>query len=90
LELVNSLHLLLNINPKKKKTLYLQDIMKIPTFKLGMNYIPSTNQYTYLGNTFQGIIGFLEINIAMMNSKINYTVNFFYRFLTNRNVPSYF
>ena len=54
-----------------------------------MNYIPSTNQYTYLGIPFNESLDLKPI-IAKMNSKINYTVNSFFRFLTNRNVPFYF
>ena len=60
-----------------------------PTFRLGMNYIPSTNQYTYLGIPFNESLDLKPI-IAKMNSKINYTVNSFFSFLTNRNVPFYF
>jgi len=32
----------------------------------------------------------LESIIAKMNNKINYSVNYFFRFLINKNVPFYF
>jgi hypothetical protein len=59
------------------------------TFKLDMNHLSSTNQYTYLGIPFDESLD-LEPIIAKMNSKKKYTVNSFFRSLTNRKVPFYF
>jgi len=57
-ELVNALHLLLN-----QRILYLQDI----TFKLEMNHLTSTNQFTYLGIPFNESLN-LEPSITKINS----------------------
>ena len=84
MELINVLHLLLS-----QRTLSLQDIMTNPTFKLGINHLLSTNQYVNIGTPFNELLDLKRI-IAKMNSKINYTVNYFFGLLTNRNIPFYF
>jgi len=57
-----------------------------PTFYLGIHPLPKTNQYTYLGIPFDDSLELSPI-IAKMNSKINLVVNYFSRFLSNKDVP---
>ena len=59
-----------------------------PTFYLGINPIPKTNQYTYLGIPFNESLSLKPIT-SNLNSKLNYTLNSYFRFLTNRFVPFY-
>ena len=59
-----------------------------PTFHLGINPIPKTNQYTYLGIPFNESLSLKPIT-SNLNSKLNYTLNSYFRFLTNKLVPFY-
>jgi len=63
-----------------------QDGYVDPTFHLGINPIPKTTQYTYLGIPFNESLSLQPI-ISNLNSKLNFTLNSYFRFLTNRLVP---
>jgi len=71
------------VKPKKLDTF--KALCENPTFKLEMNDPPNAKQYTYLRVTFNKSLD-LEPIIAKMNGKKNYTINSFFKFLTNRNV----
>jgi len=57
-----------------------------PTFHLGFNLIPKITQYTYLGIPFNESLALQPI-ISNLNSKLNFTLNSYFRFLTNRLFP---
>jgi len=63
-----------------------QDGYVDPTFHLGINPIPKTTQYTYLGIPFNESLSLQPI-ISILNSKLNFTLNSYFRFLTNRLIP---
>jgi len=63
-----------------------QDGYVDPTFHLGFNPIPKTTQYTYLGIPFNESLSLQPI-ISNLNSKLNLTLNSYFRFLTNRLIP---
>ena len=59
-----------------------------PTFYLGFHPLPKASQYTYLGIPFDESLELKPI-VSMLNSKINYKVNSYFRLLTNKYVPLY-
>ena len=63
-----------------------QDSYVDPTFYLGIHPIPKTSQYTYLGIPFNESLS-LDPIISNLNSKLNLTLNSYFRFLTNRLIP---
>jgi hypothetical protein len=68
--------------------LMLLEIIECQNFYL-CNTIPKTNQYTYLGIPFNESLELKPI-MSKMNTKINYLVNSFHNFLSNKNAPFYF
>ena len=63
-----------------------QDSYVDPTFYLGIHPIPKTSQYTYLSIPFNESLS-LDPIISNLNSKLNLTLNSYFRFLTNRLIP---
>ena len=57
-----------------------------PTFFIGMNYIPKTSCYTYLGVPFSDDLSLRPI-LSNMYVKVNKSLNSFRNFLTNNTVP---
>jgi len=57
-----------------------------PSFFLGIHKIPKTSSYKYLGIPFHDNLSLKPI-ISNLNTKLNLTLNSFYRFLHNKYIP---
>jgi len=64
---INKCAIFIIVKPKKFK---FSIHYKNPSFKLGMNHLPSNNQYIYIEMSFYESLN-LELIIIMTNSKIN-------------------
>jgi len=62
--------------------LYLED----PSFFIGSNKLPKTDNYTYLGIPFDEFLSLKPIQ-SKLNSNLNVKLNSYFRFLINKSIP---
>ena len=57
-----------------------------PSFFIGSNKLPKTDNYTYLGIPFDESLSLKPIQ-SKLNSNLNVKLNSFFRFLINKSIP---